>query len=191
MNGPSLSVDRIWLIRSDGTQATSIHPRLSQAETLVHEFWSKDGRSIWYDLQETKKTSFGIGKYDIATGRTVAYSLHKDDASVHYNAASNGSFFCGDGNTPAHSDTPDAHGHPLVNRQWIEALYPEPGNGGTLSGSQVIGSLRSDHLADLTNHNYLTLEPNVRFSPDNRLVFYNANIFGVSYLFAVEVQAAK
>jgi oligogalacturonide lyase len=39
------------------------------------------------------------------------------------------------------------------------------------------------------NHNY-KLEPNERFSPDDKLVFFTSNMFGPSYVFAVEVAKA-
>jgi oligogalacturonide lyase len=185
--GPSLAVDRIWTIRSDGSQNASIHRRTSQTESIVHEFWSKDGQTIWYDLQEAKGTTFALGSYEIATGKSMAYHLDKADASIHYNAASDNSFFCADGNIPAHAEVAGPHGHSLVNRQWIEALYPVAGNLSSSLGSTTVGVLKSVRLADMTNNNYHTLEPNVRFSPNNRLVFFNSNMFGSSYVFAVEM----
>jgi oligogalacturonide lyase len=97
------------------------------------------------------------------------------------------SFFCADGNIPAHAEVAGPHGHSLVNRQWIEALYPVAGNLSSSLGSTTVGVLKSVRLADMTNNNYHTLEPNVRFSPNNRLVFFNSNMFGSSYVFAVEM----
>jgi oligogalacturonide lyase len=38
-------------------------------------------------------------------------------------------------------------------------------------------------------HNY-RLEPNVRFSPDKKLVIFTSNLFGSSYVFGVEVDKA-
>jgi oligogalacturonide lyase len=48
------------------------------------------------------------------------------------------------------------------------------------------GILRSEHLVNMAHHNY-RLEPNVRFSPDKKLVIFTSNMFGPSYVFAVEV----
>jgi oligogalacturonide lyase len=36
-------------------------------------------------------------------------------------------------------------------------------------------------------HQDYTLEPNVRFSPDHKLVIFNSNMFGASHVYAVEV----
>jgi oligogalacturonide lyase len=38
----------------------------------------------------------------------------------------------------------------------------------------------------MSKHKY-TLEPNVRFSPDARWVLFRSNMFGATYVFAVEV----
>ena len=51
------------------------------------------------------------------------------------------------------------------------------------------GFLKSEHLVNMAKQNY-TLEPNVRFSPDNKLVIFTSNILGPSYIFAVEVAKA-
>jgi hypothetical protein len=51
------------------------------------------------------------------------------------------------------------------------------------------GVFHSEHLVNMSHHNY-RLEPNVRFSPDQKLVFFTSNMFGASYVFAVEVAKA-
>jgi len=52
------------------------------------------------------------------------------------------------------------------------------------------GYFSSEHLVNMSHHDY-HLEPNVRFSPDKKLVFFTSNMFGPSYLFAVEVAKAE
>jgi oligogalacturonide lyase len=41
----------------------------------------------------------------------------------------------------------------------------------------------------MSQHNY-RLEPNIRFSPDKKMVIFTSNIFGSSYVFGVEVDKA-
>ena len=41
----------------------------------------------------------------------------------------------------------------------------------------------------MAHHNYRA-EPNPRFSPDKKIVFFTSNMFGRSYVFAVEVAKA-
>jgi hypothetical protein len=43
-------VDRIWTIRTDGTQNTLIHKRTMEMEIAGHEWCSADGQKIWYQL---------------------------------------------------------------------------------------------------------------------------------------------
>jgi oligogalacturonide lyase len=41
----------------------------------------------------------------------------------------------------------------------------------------------------MSHHNYRE-EPNVRFSPDKKLVIFTSNMFGPSYVFGAEVEKA-
>jgi oligogalacturonide lyase len=52
------------------------------------------------------------------------------------------------------------------------------------------GVLRAERLVNMAKHNY-RLEPNVSFSPDQKLVIFRSNMFGTTYVFAVEVAAAN
>ena len=56
--GPWHKVDRIWTIRADGTQIKKIHTRTMTMEIFGHEFWSPDGKTIWYDLQTPRGEDF-------------------------------------------------------------------------------------------------------------------------------------
>jgi len=48
------------------------------------------------------------------------------------------------------------------------------------------GVLHAEKLVNMSRHKY-TLEPNVRFSPDAKWVLFRSNMFGATYVFAVEV----
>ena len=49
--GPWHRVDRIWTIQADGTGLRKVHTRTMEMEIAGHEFFSPDGKIIWYDLQ--------------------------------------------------------------------------------------------------------------------------------------------
>ena len=66
--GPWHKVDRIWTIRTDGSQNRLIHKRTMVREIAGHEFWSKDGQTIWYDLQTPRGEDFWVAGYRVATG---------------------------------------------------------------------------------------------------------------------------
>jgi len=78
---------------------------------------------------------------------------------------------------------------PLV--EFYSALDIDPKTPGVDQRELVAtGALEPHHLANMDKHKY-TLEPNVRFSPDHKLVIFNSNVLGPSYIFAVEVAKAK
>jgi oligogalacturonide lyase len=51
------------------------------------------------------------------------------------------------------------------------------------------GVFHSERLVNMSHHNYRE-EPNVRFSPDKKLVLFTSNMFGPSYVFGAEVAKA-
>jgi oligogalacturonide lyase len=57
--GPWHKVDRIWTMRTDGSQITLVHHRTMTMEIAGHEFWSADGKTIWHDLQPRAAKSSG------------------------------------------------------------------------------------------------------------------------------------
>jgi oligogalacturonide lyase len=71
--GPWHKVDRTWTIRTDGTGLTQIHHRTMNMEIEGHEFFSVDGRTIWYDLQTPRSEVFWLAGYELATGRRTWY----------------------------------------------------------------------------------------------------------------------
>jgi oligogalacturonide lyase len=51
------------------------------------------------------------------------------------------------------------------------------------------GVFHSERLVNMSHH-YYREEPNVRFSPDKKLVIFTSNMFGPSYVFGAEVEKA-
>ena len=52
-----------------------------------------------------------------------------------------------------------------------------------------MGLFHSEKLVNMAKHDF-RLEPNVTFTPDARLVVFRSNMFGPTYVFAVEVARA-
>ena len=98
--GPWHKVDRIWTVRTDGSELKKIHTRTMEMEIAGHEFFGADGKYIYYDLQTPKSEVFWLAKYEIKTGKLTKYSLTKHEWSVHYNVAPDGKVFSGDGGGP-------------------------------------------------------------------------------------------
>jgi oligogalacturonide lyase len=49
--GPWHKLHRIWLIDVETRSIRKVHERTVDREIAGHEFWSPDGRTIWFDLQ--------------------------------------------------------------------------------------------------------------------------------------------
>jgi oligogalacturonide lyase len=179
-------VDRIWMIHTDGTHNTLIHKRTMAMEIAGHEFWGLDGQTIWYDWQYPKGEDFFLASYDLETGKRTAYHMLRNEWSIHFNLTKDLDLFTGDGGDSGQvAQAPDG--------EWIELFYPHmiPQGEGALNEPTFWqpGVFKSEHLVNMAHHNYRA-EPNVRFSPDKKLVFFTSNMFGPSYIFGVEVAKA-
>jgi oligogalacturonide lyase len=163
-------VDRIWTIRTDGGGLKKIHSRTMEQEIAGHEFFSPDGRFIYYDLQTPKGKVFWLARHDIKTGKSEKCSLAKREWSVHYNVSPDGTLFCGDGGGPGSVARGD-------NGQWIYLFRPKN------------GKIESEKLVNLSAHDY-GLEPNATFTPDGKWLVFRSNMFGCPHVFAVEIQRA-
>ncbi len=184
--GPWQKVDRIWNIHTDGTHNMLIHHRTMAMEIAGHEFWGLDGKTIWYDWQYPKGQVFFVAGYNLETGKRTAYHMERNEWSIHFNLTQDATLFTGDGGDPGQvAHAPDG--------EWIELFHPEMISlDGALNtpGFWQPGVFHAEHLVNMAHHNY-RLEPNVRFSPDRKLVIFTSNMFGPSYVFGVEVSKAS
>ncbi|MCI0741401.1 MAG: oligogalacturonate lyase family protein [Gemmataceae bacterium] len=166
--GPWHEVDRIWTIRTDGTGLRKIHTRTMPMEIAGHEFFSSDGKTIWFDLQTPKYKEFWLAGVELESGDKIRYKLAREHWSVHFNQSPDGKLFEGDGGGPKSVAAPG-------NGQWIYRYTP-----------QKDGTLKVDRLVDLAKHDY-TLEPNVTFTPDGAWIVFRSNMHGATHVYAVEV----
>jgi oligogalacturonide lyase len=200
--GPWHLVDRIWNIHTDGSGLRLVHERSVTNEIAGHEFWSSDGKTIWFDLQIPRGEKFFLAGVaaDVRRSQTsseqhdtnerapaslspsdgerarvrgsftdrLRYPIERDQWSVHFNVARDGKLFAGDGGAPnmvAHA----------TNGKWL-----------WLFTRQTNGTLKAEHLVNMSNHNY-ALEPNVNFTPDAKWIVFRANFDGSAKVYAVEV----
>lgn len=177
--GPWHKVDRIWTIRTDGSALTKIHRRTMQGEIAGHEYWSADGKAIWYDLQMPKGGMLWLARQDVATGKRTWYKVAADQGSYHYLTSPDGTVVAGDGNDGG---------------KFVSLFHPVPDlsqeAAETLDAESLIatGALKSDRIVDLSAQDY-RLEPNEHFTPDGRWLIYRANVEGKPALYAAELAA--
>jgi oligogalacturonide lyase len=179
--GPWHKVDRIWTIRTDTSQITKIHTRTMAMEIFGHEFWSDDGKTIWYDLQTPRGEDFWLAGYNVGTAARSWYHLQRNEWSIHFNVTRDGKLFCGDGGDPGQvAKAPDG--------EWIYLFHTElfPNRGAVSKDLVNTGVLHAERLVNMSKHQY-KLEPNVSFTPDQKWVVFRSNMFGATYVFGVEV----
>lgn len=169
--GPWHKVDRIWTIRTDGSNRKLMHERTMEMEIAGHEFFSADGKTVWYDLQTPKYKVFWLAGVEIARGMRTRYSVDRAEWSVHFNISPDGKLFAGDGGGPNSVAAPG-------NGQWIYLFKPRN------------GKLEAEKLVDLSKHDY-RLEPNVTFTPDQKWIVFRSNMHGATHVYAVEVAKTR
>jgi oligogalacturonide lyase len=195
--GPWHFVDRTWLIRTDGTGLTQVHQRTIDMEIAGHEFFSSDGKSIWYDLQTPRSMVFWLAGYDIASGKRTWFHVERGEWSVHYNQSPDGLMFSGDGGGPNSVANSNANSEKLKapgNGQWLFLFRPELTRKTGLpeqAARQVqTGRLIAEKLVNLADHDY-ALEPNGIFTPDGKRLIFRANLQGASHVYAVELNKSQ
>lgn len=183
--GPWHKVDRIWTVRTDGTGNRLVHKRTMNMEIAGHEFFSPDGKWIWYDLQTPRGEDFWLAGYELATGARKWYHLERNEWSVHYNQAPDFKHFSGDGGDSemvAHApdakylylftpkDVPDVAGIHAANSEGL--ISP--------------GTFAAEKIVDMRKHDY-RLEPNITFTPDNKWMVFRSNMEGSPHVYAVKI----
>ncbi|GAT62331.1 oligogalacturonate lyase family protein [Paludibacter jiangxiensis] len=165
--GPWHKVDRIWTINIDTKKIMLVHKRTMDMEIAGHEWFSPDGKTIWFDLQQPRGKTFFVAGTDLQTGNETKYQFDRDQWSVHYTISPDQKLFAGDGGDPgAVAKAKDG--------QWINLFTPD-GN-----------RFKFERLVNMKHHNY-HLEPNVHFSPDQKWIIFRANFEGFESVYAVEI----
>ena len=169
--GPWHKVNRIWTIDIRTGQTRLMHERTVDREIAGHEFFSRDGKKIWFDLQIPRGEIFYLAGADLATGEETRYRLDRNEWSIHFNLSPDQTLFAGDGG----DSTQVAH---APDGRWIYLF--KPGH----------DQLASTKLVNMQYHGYRPLEPNVHFSPDGKWVIFRASFEGESQIYAVEIAPA-
>jgi oligogalacturonide lyase len=179
--GPERRLDRMWLIRTDGSGLTKARERTVVDEFVTHEFWQPDGSGLWFDLQlpcrayQGRKTLFSyifppaafLAFRDIAAGSEQRYRLKRSQISWHYNVAPGGQLLCGDGEGRFFELGPSG--------KWINLYRPRD------------GKIDVERLCSLRDHSYQAA-PNARFTPDGRWVVFQSDMHGDMQVYAVSVE---
>ena len=168
--GPWGKVDRIWHINTKTKAVKLVHKRTVDGEIAGHEFFSPDGKTIWFDMQKPRSVTFYLGGTDVKTGQERAYQMERNDWSIHFNISPDQKLFAGDGGDAGQVAK-------ATDGMWIYLFHPEG------------DKFRSERLVNMKAHGY-KLEPNVHFSPDGKWIVFRANFEGHEQVYAVEIAKA-
>ncbi len=179
-------VDRIWTIRADGSKNTLVHKRTMGLEAAGHEFWSRDGKTIWYEIRFPWGVDHFTGGYNVETGERSWYHVNINAWSIHYDQSPDKTLFCGDGGSDTVVEWASSE------NEWVYLFRPELLNDSGSLGENLVrpGIFHPERLVSLHKNKY-TLEPNAFFTPDQKHVIFRSNMFGPTYVFAVEVAKAE
>jgi oligogalacturonide lyase len=168
--GPWHKVDRIWTmdVRDAGNgNIRLMHKRTMDMEIAGHEWFSPDGKTIWFDQQLPRGENFYVGGVEVKTLQEKKYRLQRDEWSIHFTTSPDQKLFAGDGGDPSQvAKAPDG--------QWIYLFRPEGDH------------FKAEKLVNMKHHNY-KLEPNVHFSPDGKWIIFRANFEGQEEVYAVKI----
>ncbi|MBC2595979.1 PD40 domain-containing protein [Ruficoccus amylovorans] len=182
--GPWHYVDRIWTLRADGSPAQNLHKRIMHGEIAGHEFFSPDGKTVWYDLQTPISGVFWLASVDLETGERTWYNHEREEWSVHYNVSPDGSVFSGDGGNQRSVAATQMDGTPVPggNGQWIYLFRPVLSQMDSFDSPEDplirAGYLKSERLVDMRDHDYdkvTGVEPNATFTPDGKWLVFSGN----------------
>lgn len=166
--GPWHKVDRIWTVNVNGGEPKLMHKRTVDGEIAGHEFFSPDGKRIWFDLQMPRSVTFFLSGTELASGKEKRYEMTRNEWSIHFTVSPDQKLFAGDGGDPGQVAKAE-------DGRWIYLFRPE--------GDRF----KSERLVNMKHHNY-KLEPNVHFSPDGKWIIFRANFEGHSDIYAVEIE---
>jgi oligogalacturonide lyase len=168
-------VERVWTIRTDGSQQRLMHKRTMDMEIAGHEWWSFDGKKVWFDLQTPRSQDFWIAGVNIDTGKEAHYHIDRDSWGVHFNSSRDNQLFASDGGGAS------------------QVAYSTKGMWINLFRVQPDGTVAHERLANMSKHNYVTgrpggVEPNCSITPDKKWVVFTGQFApGQRHVYAVEI----
>jgi oligogalacturonide lyase len=171
-------LDRTWTIRADGSAMRLMHKRTMDMEINGHEWWSWDGKTVWFDLQTPRSQVFWLAGVNMETGRQTRYHVERDWWGIHFNSSRDDTLFASDGGDPS------------------QVAYSRDGMWINLFRVQPDGTLAREKLVDMSRHNYVTgrggVEPNVHITPDEKWVVFTGQFApGERHVYAVEIARQK
>jgi oligogalacturonide lyase len=165
-------LDRTWTIRTDGSQMRLMHKRSMDMEINGHEWWSWNGKTVWFDLQTPRSQVFWIAGVNMRSGTEVRYHIERDWWGVHFNSSRDDTLFASDGGDASQVSY-------ATDGKWINLFRVQPNH-----------TVTREKLVNMAQHNYVTgrggVEPNVHITPDKKWVIFTGQFAaGERHVYAV------
>jgi len=184
--GPWHRVDRMWTMKTDGTDLRRTHDRTLDFEIFGHEWFGADGKEVFYDLQTPRGQVFWVASVNLETGERIYRRVERNDWGVHFNRSNDGKLFASDGGDA------DMVAHATDGR-WLVLLQEEDVPDADPDSYQdaliTPRVMRPTRLVDMRAHDY-RLEPNLTFTPDGRSIVFCSNMHGANHVYAVDLARA-
>jgi oligogalacturonide lyase len=167
-------LDRTWTIRTDGSQMRLMHKRTMDMEINGHEWWSWDGKTVWFDLQTPRSEDFWVAGVRMDDARKIRYHLQRSWWGVHFTSSRDDTIFASDGGDASQVAY-------ATDGMWINLLRVQPNE-----------TVAREKLVNMSRHNYVTgrggVEPNVHVTPDKKWVVFTGQFGqGPRHVYAVEI----
>ena len=204
--GPWHYNDRTWTIRADGGPARLLHERTMNMEIEGHEFFSQDGKMVWFDLQTPMSGVFWLAGVELATGHRTWYNVQRHEWSVHYNVSRDGKLFSGDGGGPTSVAARTMDRQNIQGQgQWMYLFRPVMTSGSSFRDKKDlidVGYFKTERLVDMRKHDYSKttgVEPNGTFTPDGKWLVFSGNFHSprdaegkaLTHAYAVELAVSQ
>src|SRR5207249_9137328 len=168
-------LDRTWTIRADGSGMRLMHARSMDMEINGHEWWSWNGKTVWFDLQTPRSQDFWIAGVNMQDGGKTRYHLRREWWGVHFNSSRDDTLFASDGGDASQVAY-------ATDGMWINLLRAQPNQ-----------TVTCEQLVNMSKHNYVTgrggVEPNVHITPDKKWVVFTGQFApGQRHVYAVEIK---
>lgn len=157
-----------------------------EAEGITHEFWDRDGESVWYDIKTAGalahldlktgvETRYSYGGESLApsgySGATVAASNRSSNRSIHYAIGPGAKWAVGDG---------FQHTNPWLCLYRLDQRDPKT--------SEMPVVRICDFSGTYENPKAEYIEPNPHLTPDSRWIVLSAHLKGTANnVYAVEI----
>jgi len=153
-------------------------------EISGHEFWSRDGKSIWYDWQLPKGRTYFLASYNVETHHRTAYGLTPNQCPFTSTGPTTDHLRGDGGDSGQVTQAPDG--------TWVELYHTDISPARRRQLARPRPARRPAQRAP-GQHGQPELQIGAErtFLARRQRIFFTSNMLGPSYVFSVDVAKAR